>query len=27
MHIDGDPVETVKQLDVQLIKECFTLIQ
>lgn len=27
MHIDGDPVETKKQLNVQLVKHCFRLIQ
>ena len=27
MHIDGDPVETKKQLDIQLLKGCFRLIQ
>lgn len=27
VHIDGDPVETKKQLNVQLIKDCFRLIQ
>lgn len=27
MHIDGDPVETKKQLQVQLLKSCFRLIQ
>jgi diacylglycerol kinase (ATP) len=27
MHIDGDPVETKKQLQVQLLKDCFSLIQ
>ena len=27
MHIDGDPVETEKQLDIQLLKGCFRLIQ
>jgi diacylglycerol kinase family enzyme len=27
MHIDGDPVETIKHLDVQLLKGCFRLIQ
>ena len=27
LHIDGDPVETKKQLDVQLLKNCFRLIQ
>jgi diacylglycerol kinase (ATP) len=26
MHIDGDPVETKKQLQVQLLKNCFRLI-
>lgn len=27
MHIDGDPVETKQQLQVQLLKDCFRLIQ
>lgn len=27
MHIDGDPVETKKQLRVQLLKKCFRLIR
>lgn len=27
MHIDGEPVETKKQLQVQLLKDCFKLIQ
>ena len=27
MHIDGDPAETNKQLDIQLLKGCFRLIQ
>jgi YegS/Rv2252/BmrU family lipid kinase len=27
MHIDGDPVETKKQLRVQLLKDCFRLIR
>jgi diacylglycerol kinase (ATP) len=27
MHIDGDPVETKKQLQVQLLKDCFKLIR
>lgn len=27
LHIDGDPVETKKQLHVQLLKDCFRLIQ
>jgi diacylglycerol kinase (ATP) len=26
MHIDGDPVETKKQLDIQLLQDCFRLI-
>lgn len=26
MHIDGDPVETVKQLDIELLPDCFELI-
>lgn len=27
MHIDGDPVETMQQLNVQLLHDCFRLIQ
>jgi hypothetical protein len=27
MHIDGDPVETKKRLQVELLKDCFRLIQ
>jgi diacylglycerol kinase (ATP) len=27
MHIDGDPVETKKQLNIQLLHKCFKLIQ
>lgn len=26
MHIDGDPVETMKQLDIELLPDCFELI-
>ena len=26
MHIDGDPVETMKQLDIKLLADCFELI-
>ena len=26
MHIDGDPVETMKQLDIELLYDCFELI-
>jgi diacylglycerol kinase (ATP) len=27
MHIDGDPVETIKQLKIHIVKNCFKLIQ
>ncbi len=27
MHIDGDPVETVQQLEVKLLHDCFRLMQ
>ncbi|MGZ5190778.1 MAG: diacylglycerol/lipid kinase family protein, partial [Flavisolibacter sp.] len=26
MHIDGDPVETVKDLEIELLHDCFQLI-
>ena len=27
IHIDGDPVETMDQLDIHLLRDCFRLIQ